>query len=382
MIGMNLKALRKAKGYSQEEVAEKINVSRQSVAKWENEESIPDVIKCSELANLYEISLDELVHDKISVEEESTNSEDGKYVFGIVKVGERGQIVIPKHARDVFDIKPGDKLLVVGDIKRGLGIGKVSRSIASDFVFGNEVLFMLAIKTENLTKKYKDKVAVNSINLSINKGEIYGLLGVNGAGKSTTIKMLSCLIKPTSGDAVLNGYSIVNDSEDVKRIINVSPQETAVAPNLTVRENLELIAEIYGFEKETAVQKAQNMIDDFELAEVAKSKAKTLSGGWQRRLSIAMALISDPEILFLDEPTLGLDVLARRELWNKISALKGKITVILTTHYLEEAESLSDRIGIMVKGNLVAEGTADELKNSVNATSFEDAFVKIAEEGK
>lgn len=243
---------------------------------------------------------------------------------------------------------------------------------------------MLAIKTENLTKKYKDKVAVNSINLSINKGEFYGLLGVNGAGKSTTIKMLSCLIKPTSGDAVLNGYSIVNDSEDVKRIINVSPQETAVAPNLTVRENLELIAEIYGFEKETAVQKAQNMIDDFELAEVAKSKskAKTLSGGWQRRLSIAMALISDPEILFLDEPTLGLDVLARRELWNKISTLKGKITVILTTHYLEEAESLSDRIGIMVKGNLVAEGTADELKNSVNATSFEDAFVKIAEEGK
>lgn len=241
---------------------------------------------------------------------------------------------------------------------------------------------MLAIKTENLTKKYKDKVAVNSINLSINKGEIYGLLGVNGAGKSTTIKMLSCLIKPTSGDAVLNGYSIVNDSEDVKRIINVSPQETAVAPNLTVRENLELIAEIYGFEKETAVQKAQNMIDDFELAEVAKSNAKTLSGGWQRRLSIAMALISGPEILFLDEPTLGLDVLARRELWNKISALKGKITVILTTHYLEEAESLSDRIGIMVKGNLVAEGTADELKNSVNATSFEDAFVKIAEEGK
>ena len=236
---------------------------------------------------------------------------------------------------------------------------------------------MLAIKTENLTKKYKDKVAVNSINLSINKGEIYGLLGVNGAGKSTTIKMLSCLIKPTSGDAVLNGYSIVNAREDVKRIINVSPQETAVAPNLTVRENLELIAEIYGFEKETAVQKAQNMIDDFELAEVAKSKAKTLSGGWQRRLSIAMALISAPEILFLDEPTL-----ARRELWNKIGSLKGKITIILTTNYLEEAESLSDRIGIMVKGNLVAEGTADELKNSVNATSFEDAFVKIAEEGK
>jgi ABC-2 type transport system ATP-binding protein len=241
---------------------------------------------------------------------------------------------------------------------------------------------MSAIVTKNLTKKYKDKIAVNSINLSINDGEMYALLGVNGAGKSTTIKMLSCLIKPTSGDALLNGNSIVSDSEKVKRIINVSPQETAVAPNLTVRENLELMARIYGFGNEDAVSKAQKMIEDFELSDIAKSKAKTLSGGWQRRLSIAMALISDPEILFLDEPTLGLDVLARRELWNKIGSFKGKITIILTTHYLEEAESLSDRIGIMVKGNLIAEGTAEELKQSVNANTFEDAFVKIAEEGK
>lgn len=241
---------------------------------------------------------------------------------------------------------------------------------------------MSAIVTKNLTKKYKDKIAVNSINLSINDGEMYALLGVNGAGKSTTIKMLSCLIKPTSGDALLNGNSIVSDSEKVKRIINVSPQETAVAPNLTVRENLELMARIYGFGNVDAVSKAQKMIEDFELSDIAKSKAKTLSGGWQRRLSIAMALISDPEILFLDEPTLGLDVLARRELWNKIGSLKGKITIILTTHYLEEAESLSDRIGIMVKGNLIAEGTAEELKQSVNANTFEDAFVKIAEEGK
>jgi len=241
---------------------------------------------------------------------------------------------------------------------------------------------MSAIVTKNLTKKYKDKIAVNSINLSINDGEMYALLGVNGAGKSTTIKMLSCLIKPTSGDALLNGNSIVSDSEKVKRIINVSPQETAVAPNLTVRENLELMAKIYGFGNEDAVSKAQKMIEDFELSDIAKSKAKTLSGGWQRRLSISMALISDPEILFLDEPTLGLDVLARRELWNKIGSLKGKITIVLTTHYLEEAESLSDRIGIMVKGNLIAEGTAEELKQSVNANTFEDAFVKIAEEGK
>lgn len=241
---------------------------------------------------------------------------------------------------------------------------------------------MSAIVTKNLTKKYKDKIAVNSINLSINDGEMYALLGVNGAGKSTTIKMLSCLINPTSGDALLNGNSIVSDSEKVKRIINVSPQETAVALNLTVRENLELMAKIYGFSNEDAVSKAQKMIEDFELSDIAKSKAKTLSGGWQRRLSIAMALISDPEILFLDEPTLGLDVLARRELWNKIGSLKGKITIILTTHYLEEAELLSDRIGIMVKGNLIAEGTAEELKQSVNANTFEDAFVKIAEEGK
>lgn len=241
---------------------------------------------------------------------------------------------------------------------------------------------MSAIVTKNLTKKYKDKIAVNSINLSINDGEMYALLGVNGAGKSTTIKMLSCLINPTSGDALLNGNSIVSDSEKVKRIINVSPQETAVALNLTVRENLELMAKIYGFSNEDAVSKAQKMIENFELSDIAKSKAKTLSGGWQRRLSIAMALISDPEILFLDEPTLGLDVLARRELWNKIGSLKGKITIILTTHYLEEAELLSDRIGIMVKGNLIAEGTAEELKQSVNANTFEDAFVKIAEEGK
>ena len=241
---------------------------------------------------------------------------------------------------------------------------------------------MLAIKTENLTKKYKDKTAVNSINLSVNKGEMYALLGVNGAGKSTTIKMLSCLIKPTDGDAFLNGNSVINDSEKVKKIINVSPQETAVAPNLTVRENLVLMAQIYGCDKVSADKKAEKMIEDFDLGEVVKTKANTLSGGWQRRLSIAMALISEPEILFLDEPTLGLDVIARRELWQKISSLKGKITIILTTHYLEEAESLCDRIGIMVKGKLVAEGTAEELIQSVKAASFEDAFVKIAEEGR
>lgn len=239
---------------------------------------------------------------------------------------------------------------------------------------------MEAIKTTNLTKQYKDKTAVKSLNLTVEKGELYALLGVNGAGKSTTIKMLSCLVPVTSGDALLNGYSVVKDSQSVKQIINVSPQETAVAEKLTVRENLELIARIYGANKKQAKEKAQDMLDKFDMQEIAKSRAKTLSGGWQRRLSIAMALITEPEILFLDEPTLGLDVLARRELWRVIEKLKGKITIILTTHYLEEAESLSDRIGIMAKGELKAVGTAQELKTLAKTDKFEEAFIRIAEE--
>ncbi|MBR3988659.1 MAG: ABC transporter ATP-binding protein [Clostridia bacterium] len=238
---------------------------------------------------------------------------------------------------------------------------------------------MLAIKTNNLTKKYKDKTVVNNLNLTINKGEMYALLGVNGAGKSTTIKMLSCLIKPTAGDAELMGKSITKDENAVKQIISVSPQETSVAPNLSVRENLEFIAGIFGFSKAEAKAKATKMIEDFDMADIEKSRAKTLSGGWQRRLSIAMALISEPEIIFLDEPTLGLDVLARRELQKHIAKLKGKITIVLTTHYLEEAEALSDRIGIMAKGVLKAEGTADELKSKAGTSDFEEAFVRIAE---
>ncbi len=238
---------------------------------------------------------------------------------------------------------------------------------------------MLAIKTQNLTKKYKNKTVVNNLNLTVEKGEMYALLGVNGAGKSTTIKMLSCLIKPTAGDAELMGKSITKDENAVKQIISVSPQETSVAPNLTVRENLEFIAGIFGFSRVEAKAKATKMIEDFDMADIEKSRAKTLSGGWQRRLSIAMALISKPEIVFLDEPTLGLDVLARRELWKHIEKLKGKITIILTTHYLEEAEALSDRIGIMAKGVLKAEGTAKELKEKAGTEDFEEAFVRIAE---
>lgn len=235
---------------------------------------------------------------------------------------------------------------------------------------------MNAIEIKGLCKNYKDTAAVKPLDLTIENGEFFGLLGVNGAGKTTTIKMLSCLTKPSGGDAVLLGKSILTEPMEVKNIINVSPQETAVAPNLTVRENLALILGIYG--ENDVKNKVQKAIDDLGLAEVAKKKAKTLSGGYQRRLSIAMALITEPKILFLDEPTLGLDVLARRELWNFIKKLKGKITIILTTHYLEEAQALCDRIAIMAKGELKAVGTVEELMKETGKDKFEDAFIEIA----
>lgn len=240
---------------------------------------------------------------------------------------------------------------------------------------------MEAIKAEGLTKKYKDITAVDSLDLNILQGELFSLLGVNGAGKTTTIKILSCLTKPTSGDAKLLENSIITNESNVKKIIGVSPQETAVAPNLTVKENLELMCGIHGLSKEKRKAKTDELAEQFDLKQILKRKAGKLSGGWQRRLSIAMALISEPKILFLDEPTLGLDVLARRELWDIINSLKGKVTIILTTHYMEEAEALSNRIGIMKNGKLLALGTADELKRKVNADKFEDAFVAIVREG-
>jgi ABC-2 type transport system ATP-binding protein len=234
------------------------------------------------------------------------------------------------------------------------------------------------IETINLTKRYGDRTVVNHLNLSIAHGELFALLGVNGAGKTTTIRMLSCLTRPTEGDAKILGYSILSDTEKVKAAINVSPQETAVAPNLSVHENLEFIYGIYGHNRAESTVRADEFIEKFNMQSISKQSAKTLSGGWQRRLSIAMALITDPKILFLDEPTLGLDVLARRELWSIIEELKGHTTIILTTHYLEEAEALSDRIGIIRSGELVAIGTAPELTASCGAKSFEDAFITLA----
>ncbi len=236
------------------------------------------------------------------------------------------------------------------------------------------------IETKHLTKKFGDFVAVDDLNLSIEKGELFSLLGLNGAGKTTTIKMLSCLILPSSGNAIMLNKDLLKDSQYIKKRINVSPQETAIARNLNVQENLEMIAGIYGISKKVIPDKVDEMITVFNLSEVRKKKAKLLSGGMQRRLSIAMALITDPEILFLDEPSLGLDIIARRDLWRNIKKLKEKTTIILTTHYLEEVEALSDRVAIMQKGRIKAIGTIEEILKQTNTKKLEDAFVLLNEE--
>ncbi len=239
---------------------------------------------------------------------------------------------------------------------------------------------MYAIQTVELVKQYGKVTAVDRLHLNIRRGELFSLLGVNGAGKTTAIKMLSCLTRPTSGDALVGSYSITREPDRVKGLIGVSPQETAVAPNLSVKENLELICGIHGFSKEKTAAKIRELSEQFSLDAVLQRKAGKLSGGWQRRVSIAMALISEPRILFLDEPTLGLDVIARHDLWDVIRSLKGNVTIILTTHYMEEAEALSDRIGIMKNGRLLADGTVEELKQTAGTVDFETAFLSIVKE--
>jgi len=236
---------------------------------------------------------------------------------------------------------------------------------------------MDAIKTKNLTKRYKDIIAVDGLTLTVKQGELFSLLGVNGAGKTTTVKMLSCLTSPSDGDAWLLGKNIRKDTSAVKSVIAVSPQETAVAVGLTVKENLELICGVHGFEKNYRDVKIKELSSLLGLESVINRKAGKLSGGWQRRLSIAMALISDPKILFLDEPTLGLDVLARRDLWDVIRSLKGKVTIVLTTHYMEEAEALSDSIAIMKDGKLLICDSVEKIKEKAGTDDFEQAFVEI-----
>ena len=238
---------------------------------------------------------------------------------------------------------------------------------------------MNAIETKKLTKRYKTKTAVSELDLTVNEGELFALLGVNGAGKTTTVRMLSCLSEPTSGECFVCGKSCIKESQAVKEIIDISPQDTAVADNLTVFENLRLICGIYGYSKEKTSAKIEEMIKLFNMGEVRNSRSKTLSGGWKRKLSIAMALISEPKVLFLDEPTLGLDVLARRDLWSVVEALKGKITIILTTHHMEEAEHLADRIAIMLEGQIAALGTLSELEELSGKQGLEESFVAIAE---
>ena len=239
---------------------------------------------------------------------------------------------------------------------------------------------MEAIRTERLSKRYKDILAVNRLDLTVEQGELFDLLGVNGAGKTTAIKMLSCLTRPSAGEAWLEGKSILSQAAEVKQRIGVSPQETAVAPNLTAEENLLLMCGAHGFSKEKSRQKSAELAEQLGLAPILHRRAGKLSGGWQRRLSIAMALVSQPEILFLDEPTLGLDVLARSDLWDTVRSLKGRITIVLTTHDLEEAEALSDRVGVMKDGRLLALGTPEELKRQTGSARFEEAFVKLVKE--
>jgi ABC-2 type transport system ATP-binding protein len=236
----------------------------------------------------------------------------------------------------------------------------------------------VAIQTSKLKKSFGDTVAVDDLDLCVYQGELLALLGLNGAGKSTTVRMLCGLLSPDTGDATVLGHSILKETQAVKSVIGVSPQESATAPNLTVYENLELIARLHGMSRTEAHERIAYLEQIFSLGEVKNKKSKQLSGGWRRRLSIAMALVSKPQVLFLDEPTLGLDVVARRELWRLIESLHGKVTIILTTHYLEEAEALSDRVAIMSRGKLCAVGTPRELCAVTACEKFEDAFIQLA----
>ena len=235
---------------------------------------------------------------------------------------------------------------------------------------------MSIINIEEVCKDYKNKKALDKVSLEIKEGELFGLLGVNGAGKTTLIKILCGLTKKSSGEVVLGGFNLDSDMDKIKQIIDISPQETSVANNLTVRENLEFFANIYNKENKSIVD---NIIEVFNLEEVLDQRAKTLSGGYKRKLSVAIALISEPKILFLDEPTLGLDVFARRELWKIITKLKGKITIVLTSHYLEEIEHLCDRVAILAKGKILKVGTIAELKKITKKATFEDAFIELVE---
>ena len=238
---------------------------------------------------------------------------------------------------------------------------------------------MTAVETVGLTKRFGSKTAVDGLDLSVREGEFYALLGVNGAGKTTTIRMLTGLTAPTSGEARIFGRDCVKERKAVRELIGISPQETAAAENLTVEENLDFMADVWALTGDRRKSVLEGLRESFSLDGVRQSRVKTLSGGWKRRLSVAMALVGEPKVLFLDEPTLGMDVLARRELWRALETLRGRMTVVMTTHYMEEAEALADRIGVMAAGRLAAEGTLAELEKLTGQTGLENVFVALAE---
>jgi len=223
---------------------------------------------------------------------------------------------------------------------------------------------MNAVQTFKLTKEFDSLVAVNGVDLEIQKGELFSLLGPNGAGKTTTIRMLCCLLKPTSGTASILGYDIAKEPFKVKKLIGVSPQDTVLSERLNCWENLALIGKVHGLSSNEVKRRSKELLETMGLMERSKDQVRKFSGGMKRRLNIAMALVHDPELLFLDEPTLGLDPQARRTIWEYIAELKGKKTILLTTHYMEEADFLSDRIGIIDEGRIVALGTSEDLKTN------------------
>jgi glucan biosynthesis protein C len=234
------------------------------------------------------------------------------------------------------------------------------------------------IVIRDLVKDFGEVKAVDGLNLAIKKGELFGLLGPNGAGKTTTISMLCGLLEPTAGSARIAGYDIQEEPQQVKAHIGVCPQDVAVFKFLNGIENLELFGTLHGMDRQAVKERAAELIDQADFAEAAKRRTKGYSGGMMRQLNLMIALISDPEIVFLDEPTVGMDARARRRTWEYIGSLKeqGK-TVILTTHYIEEAQALSDRVGIIDYGELIALGSPEELMEEHGAKDLEGVFLKI-----
>jgi ABC-2 type transport system ATP-binding protein len=235
-----------------------------------------------------------------------------------------------------------------------------------------------AIIVKNLEKRFDEIIAVNDLNLEIRKGELFGLLGPNGAGKTTTINMLVGLLKPTKGSIIIDGLNIKNELQKIKQLIGLCPQEPSVFKFLNGRENVQLFGNLYEMDKKEMQERMDKLFEITGLAEASKRKAKGYSGGMLRQLNLIIALINDPKILYLDEPTVGMDPRARRKSWEFIGALKNQNkTIVLTTHYIEEAEVLCDRVGIIDYGELIALGSPKELMKQHQAKNLEEVFLKI-----